>query len=123
MRIFAVKTFERFRRKERIGSEVLIEAIDRASRRSIDADLGGGLIKQRVARQGEGKRGGFRTIVAHKAGKRAIFLCGFAKNAKDNIGPDELADWRLVGADLLKASDEAIKAAVAAKEMTELYYD
>jgi hypothetical protein len=28
-----------------------------------DADLGGGLFKKRIARQGQGKSGGFRTLV------------------------------------------------------------
>ena len=64
MRVYAIKGFERFRRKERIRPIVLVEAIDRAMRGLIDADLGGGLIKQRVARLGEGKSGGYRTIIA-----------------------------------------------------------
>src|ERR1700683_1838925 len=57
----------------------------------IDADLGSGLLKQRVARAGEGRSGGYRTIIAYRAGDRAVFLYGFAKNERDNIGDDELA--------------------------------
>ena len=70
---------------------MLIEAIDRATPGQIDADLGGGLIKQRVARPGGGQRGGYRTIIADRAGQRAVLLFGFAKNAKDDIAPDDLA--------------------------------
>ena len=58
MHVYAIKGFERFRRKERLSKKVLVEAIDRAISGLIDADLGGRLIKQRVARSGQGKRGG-----------------------------------------------------------------
>ena len=120
MQIYAVKGFERFRRKERIAKKVLVEAIDRAISGLIDADLGGGLVKQRVARPGHGKRGGYRTIIAYQAEKRAVFLFGFAKNAKDNIAPDDLAHWRLIGADLLAATEKAIEQAVSDNELMEI---
>ncbi len=57
----------------------------RAARGLVDADLGGGLIKQRVARQGQGKRGGYRVMIAFRAGDFAVFLFGFAKSADDNL--------------------------------------
>jgi hypothetical protein len=44
----------------------------------VDADLGGGVIKQRVARVGQGRSGGYRMLVAYRAGARAVFLYGFA---------------------------------------------
>ena len=66
--VYTIKGFERFRRKERISKKVLVKAIDRAMSGLIDADLGGGLVKQRVARPGQGKRGGYRTIIAYQAG-------------------------------------------------------
>ena len=118
--IYAIKGFERFRRKERISRKVLVEAIERASSGLIDADLGGGLVKQRVARPRQGKRGGYRTIIAYQAGKRAVFLFAFAKNAKDNIAPDDLAHWRLIGADLLAATEKAIEQAIADDELMEI---
>jgi hypothetical protein len=72
----------------------LREAIERASRGSIDADLGGGIIKQRVARPGQGRSGGYRMLIAYRAGGRAVFLYAFAKNERDNIDPDELLTLR-----------------------------
>ena len=120
MQVYAIKGFERFCRKERISKRVLVEAIDRAMSGLIDAHLGGGLIKQRVARPGKGKRGGYRTIIAYQAGKRAVFLFGFAKNAKDNIALDDLAHWRLIGADLLAAPERAIEQAIADDELMEV---
>jgi hypothetical protein len=60
MRIFKTKEFTRFARRERIADEALCDAIERAESGLIDADLGGNLIKQRVARPGQGRSGGHR---------------------------------------------------------------
>lgn len=65
MRIFMNAWFERFARKQRITDAALIDAVRRAERGQIDADLGGGVIKQRVARAGQGKSGGYRTIILY----------------------------------------------------------
>jgi hypothetical protein len=64
VRIFMVKAFDRFRRRERISEWKLCDAIARAEKGLVDADLGGRVIKQRVARKGHGKSGGFRTLIA-----------------------------------------------------------
>ncbi|MFT3756357.1 MAG: type II toxin-antitoxin system RelE/ParE family toxin [Pseudoxanthomonas sp.] len=79
MKVFKNAWFERFARKQRITSEALLEAIDRAERGLIDADLGGGVIKQRVARPGQGKSGGFRTIVLYRTSERAFFVYGLPR--------------------------------------------
>lgn len=79
MRVFKNAWFERFSRKQRIPDQVLLEAVDRAERGVIDADLGGGVIKQRIARKGRGKSGGFRTVILYRASERAFFVYGFAK--------------------------------------------
>jgi hypothetical protein len=94
MQILKTRWFARFARQERIADASLREAIARAERGLIDADLGGGLIKQRVARQGQGRSGGYRVIVAYRAKDRAIFLFGFAKKERENIGSDELVFLR-----------------------------
>jgi hypothetical protein len=104
MRVFKTKWFARFARHEQIMDAGLREAIERAERGLIDADLGGGLIKQRVARQGKGRSGGYRVIVAYRAKGRAIFLYGFAKNERENIGADELIYLRGLAGNWLGAS-------------------
>lgn len=108
MRIFKLKKFDKFARDEHITDESLAEAITRAESGLIDADLGGGLIKQRVARQGRGRSGGYRMIVGYRVGNRAVFLYGFPKNERDNIADDELKSWQDIGASWLNASDEDI---------------
>ena len=94
MRIFVTKSFDRFAVAERISDAQLLEAIARAEDGLIDASLGGHLIKQRVSRAGAGRSGGYRTIIALKFKKRAIFLHGFAKNEIENIRPAQLADLK-----------------------------
>lgn len=91
MRVFKNAWFHRFARKEKITDAMLCEAVERAERCLIDADLGGGLIKQRVARPGAGRSGGFRTLVFFRAARRAVFAFGFAKHARHNIGNDDEA--------------------------------
>ena len=103
MRIFKTKGVVRFARREHISDADLKEAIERAERGIVDADLGGGLIKQRLARPGQGRSGGFRMIVAYRAAGRAVFLYGFAKNDLDNIEDDQLDDLRIIGAAWLAA--------------------
>ncbi len=107
----------RFVRGERISHARLGEAIDRAESGIIDADLGGGLIKQRVARAGQGRSGGYRTIIAYRRKGRAIFLYGFAKNERENIGVDELTELRKVGQNWLTASEEMISEALEERKL------
>lgn len=78
----------------------------------IDADLGGGLIKQRVARKGQGRSGGYRMIVAYRAKDRAVFLYAFAKNERENIGSDELVELRKLGLNWLNSPPQKITKAL-----------
>jgi hypothetical protein len=122
LRIFALKNFRRFQRKEGIRDGALIRAIRDAGRGLIDADLGNGLIKQRVARRGQGKSRGFRTVIAYRAGHRAVFLYGFAKSDQDNIRDDQLEALRIIGADLLRAGPEHIEMMIADGRLMEVQH-
>ncbi len=123
MRIFKLKRFAKFTRDEDIADASLADAIRRAERGLIDADLGGGLIKQRVARQGQGRAGGYRMIVGYRTKTRAIFLYGFAKNERANIDEDERASFRAMASSLLLATDKQIDLAVADGAIVEVIYD
>jgi|SRR5436190_6151434 hypothetical protein len=120
MRIYVTKTFRRFQRREGIADAALVEAVDRADAGLIDADLGGGLIKQRVARPGQGKRGGYRTIIAYRAAQRSVFLYGFGKSERENIDDDELARWRIAGRVMLEGNADWIEAAIADGQLREV---
>ena len=123
MRIFKIKGFVRFQRKERITDADLIKAIQAVEQGLIDADLGGGLIKQRIARRGQGKSGGYRVIIAYRQSNRVVFLFGFAKKDKDNLDFDELAVLRRGAARWLSADDEEIKVAEKLTELMEINYE
>ena len=120
MRVYKTKPFARFQRRERISAAALCTAILDAEAGLIEADLGGGLIKQRVARAGAGKRGGYRTVIAYRKGRRAFFLLGFAKSARANIDDDELAALKRRAAGLLASADQALDAMIAGEDLTEV---
>ena len=123
MRIFKNKPFGRFARKNGIGDEDVCHAIRDIERAQITADLGGGVIKQRLARPGQGKSGGFRIMILFKADARAIFVHGFAKSERDNLRDDELLALRKLASELLAYDEEAIGRAIAAGALTEVMCD
>ena len=106
MRIFKTKWFVRFARREKISDAALKEALGRAEKGMVDGDLGGGIIKQRVARPGQGRSGGYRTLLAYRAGALAVFLYGFAKSDRENIEGDELQALRDIAAAWLRATGD-----------------
>jgi hypothetical protein len=120
VRIFKTKEFTRFARQEDIVDERLREAAERAGGGLIDADLGGGLIKQRIARAGQGRSGGYRTLMAFREKDRAVFIHGFAKNERANIGSDELKFWRLIAKSFLKLDAAALATLAYRQEITEV---
>ncbi len=89
VRIFKSRWFQRFARKEGISDSVLREAVERAEKGQIDADLGGQVIKQRIARPGQGRSKGYRAIILFRGGAKAFFVYGFAKSQRANIDDDE----------------------------------
>lgn len=123
MRIFKTKWFARYARRERIGDDSLREAIDRAEHGLVDGDLGGDVIKQRVARKGQGRSGGYRVLIAYRRGNRAVFLYGFAKSERENIDDDELATLRDIAEGWLKANDAKIDRAIADGFVQEVDHD
>ena len=106
MRVLATRVFSRFAKSERISHGSLREAVDRAGRGLVDADLGGGLIKQRVARPGQGRSRGYRTVIAVRQDDKAVFLYGFAKSERDNISAADLARLKKLAALYLGATSD-----------------
>jgi hypothetical protein len=123
MRIFKTKWFTRFARREGIADQSLRTAIERAEQGLIDADLGGGLIKQRVARPGRGRSGGYRMIVGYRVKDRAIFLLGFAKSERENIEDDELVSLRNLAERWLVADTARIQKELELGNLQEVNHD
>ena len=118
--VYTTKWFARFARREGIPDAALCEAVERASEGVIDADLGGSVLKQRIARQGSGRSGGYRTILLLRIGIRAIFAYGFAKNDRTNIDKGELEGFRSLAAELLGYGDAEIEKALDAGALLEV---
>ena len=112
LKVFKNKSFTRFARKSGINDAALCKAAMNAEHGLIDADLGGGVIKQRIARDGGGKSGGFRTIILFKAGTRAFFVHGFAKNKLDNISDNDLVLLKRLAAEMLNYNDAELTQAI-----------
>jgi len=107
------KLFARFARKARIPVSDLWETARLVNAGVIDADLGGGVVKQRIARAGEGKSGGLRSIILFRFKGRAVFVYGFEKKDLGNIKASELAAFRELADVILGYSNAEIAKRVA----------
>ena len=123
MRVFKNRLFSRWASKEGLGDDVLLAAVDEIARGLIDADLGGHIMKKRVALAGRGKSGGVRTLLAYKVENRAFFVYGFAKNARENISVDELKALKYLAKELLDYSDKALTQAIKYGALIEVEND
>lgn len=123
MRVYKTKWLARFARREQISDLQLAAAVARIEQGLIDADLGGGIVKQRVARTGQGRSAGYRLLIAYRIGNRAVFLYGFAKHERDNINPEELLTLRDIGQAWLAADADGIDRALADGLLQEVRYD
>jgi hypothetical protein len=120
MSVYRTRTFSRWARKQRLSDAALCDAVHEMRQGLYDADLGGGLLKKRIARPGHGKSGGFRTIVATNRGDRWFFVYGFAKNERANIDDEEEAALKKLGGTLLKMPPASLAKAEGAGELTEV---
>ena len=99
-----VETPEFLRRAKAIMSDeertALVDLV--AANPETGVSLGGGLRKLRYARDGGGKRGGFRTVYVFGGTHAPIFLLTvFAKNERDNLSRAEQAELVLLSKALL----------------------
>lgn len=122
MRVFKTREFSRYARREGINNGQLCEAVRRMETGLVDADLGGGLVKQRLSRAGQGRRGGFRIFMAYLARRRAVFVYGFAKSERGNVRPDELDFWRKVASAFLGMDEAGLGIMLDEGEITEVNY-
>jgi hypothetical protein len=105
VRVFKSRWFQRFAKKECIPDAALREAADRADKGLIDVDLGGGVIKQRIARSGQGRSKGYRTIILFRKGAKAFFVYGFPKSQRPNIDGEEEKQFKEAARYVLKLTE------------------
>jgi len=107
--VLKTKPFARFARKAGISDTDLWETACAVSAGAIDADLGGGVIKQRIARAGQGKSGGFRSIILFRRRQREVFVYGFDKKDRANIDAKELEGFRELADVILSYSEDTLE--------------
>jgi hypothetical protein len=120
MRVYVTREFARFARKAGLADAKLLQATKDVAAGRWDADLGGGVFKQRVAREDGGKSGGFRTIILFRIGRHSFFAHGFAKNDKANVSAKELKALKRLADVFLGFSEAQLEAACAAGELKEV---
>jgi hypothetical protein len=89
----------------------------------VDANLGGGIMKKRVALPGRGKRGSARTLIATNYSNRWFFVFGFEKNERDNISPKELNALKALATDLLRLNVTQLEGALKARTLQEICHE
>jgi hypothetical protein len=120
MAVYLTRWFDRWANKQGVDAQSLRAAVREMRAGLYEADLGGRLLKKRIARPGQGKRGGFRTLVATDKESRWIFIYGFAKNERGNLDKDEEQALKKLAGYLLALAPEALERALQAGEVREV---
>ncbi len=120
MKVFKNAWFGRFARKQRISDDALWDAVERAENGQIDADLGGGVIKQRIARHGESKSKGYRSIILFRGGDKSFFVYGFSKSELGNIREAEEVQFKKMAKHVLPLTDAQLSELVEAGQFEEV---
>ncbi len=116
-RVFALKSFMRFARRFGMSDAELWRAVHG----EYDADLGGGVFKFRLARSGQGARGGARAIVVMKVGLRIVLMFGFEKKDTANINLNELREFRKAARVYLSYREEEMTTIVLEGSLSEIF--
>ncbi len=102
------KWFNKWAKKNSLSDKILLKTIDDVTKDSGVVNLGSGLLKIRTSKVGQGKSGGFRTILVYREERIAIFIYGFSKTDKDNLDNDELRYFKKLAKDLLNIDNNKI---------------
>ena len=122
-RVFKTRHFARWMRKTALTNPALCKAVAEMAEGLIDADLGGDVVKKRVALPGRGKSSGVRTLVATRRGTRWFFIFGFEKNDRANISDVELDGLQSLALDLLARNGRDLDEAIAEGVLLEICHD
>jgi hypothetical protein len=123
MTVCLTRWFDRWANKQGVDAQSLCAAVREMRSGLYEADLGGRLLKKRIARPGQGKRDGFRTLIATDKESRWIFVYGFAKNERGNLDKDEEQALKKLAGYLLTLAPEALERALQAGEVRKVSCD
>jgi len=119
VKVFKNRAFAKFADKEGIADGELKDAAHRLNSGQFDANLGGGVYKMRLARQGAGKSGGYRAMVVFKAGETMYYVYGFAKSDRGNVSPRELKALKKAAGVYLSMTGEQLAMRLECGQLTE----
>lgn len=122
MRIFKHRIFHQWAKAEGLSDKALKKAVGEMEKGLFEASLGSGLYKKRVAREGQGKSGGYRTLVAFLVKEKAFFVYGFSKNDRSNINEKEKKIYRQLAKDFLEMVENEIQEMIANGKLYEVKY-
>ena len=117
------RQFSRWMRKTELTEPALCLAVAEMAHGLIDADLGGGVVKKRVAMPGRGKSGSARTLLATNRASRWFFVFGFEKNERSNVTEKEVVALQRLAADLLRLSRSQLDEHVGSDALKEICHD
>lgn len=120
MRIFKYRTFHQWAKSEKIEDNLLINAIHEMEKGLLDAKLGDGLYKKRIARKGQGKRGGYRMIIAFKQSDLSFFIYGYSKNEISTISEKEEKVYKKLAQYYLKLNDSELNCLIRNGQLIEV---
>mgnify|MGYP002066845884 FL=1 len=106
--------------REGLTNAHICQAVAEMNAGLIDANLGAGLFKKRIAMPGHGKRGSWRALLGFQAGKKSFFLYLFTKNSRDNIEDDEMKAMKRLTKYYLTLKPSEIKTALQCGELNEV---
>jgi len=121
--IFKTRNFARWARKSGLSDSLLKIAVLEIQRGLLEADLGGGIVKKRIALPGRGKRGSTRTLLATNRNDRWFFVFGFEKNERVDISENELESLKKVAKDLLGLTAAQIAVALGEGSLVEVEHE
>jgi len=121
--IFKTRNFARWAQKTGLNDLLLKAAVSEIQRGLLEADLGGGIVKKRIALPGRGKRGSTRTLLATNRNDRWFFVFGFEKNERVDISENELESLKKVAKDLLGLTAAQIAVALGEGSLVEVEHE
>jgi len=122
-RVFKTRYFSRWLRKTDLTDAALLQAVNEMAAGLVDAELGGDIVKKRVALPGHGKRGGARTLVATRKAATWFFVFGFEKSEKSNVSSTELEALQALAVELLALTVQQLDCAVEDGTLQEICND
>lgn len=122
-RIFKERAFVRWMRKTGLTDSLLVKAVEEMARGLVNADLGGGVLKKRIALPGRGKSGSIRTLLVTNKGNRWIFLFGYEKNEKDSLTHEELTAAKEYAKEALGWTEAQIAGKIHRRSLEEIPHE